>query len=396
MRGGVFICHASEDAETARQIVGALERAGVECWIAPRDIEVGETYTQAILEALKAAPALVLVFSAAADRSPHVVRELETAVGSATRIVPVRLEAVEPSPSLRYFIGTAQWLDVAGRAQAEWEAELVAALRRTVAGQRDSAYAAGEPAAAATQVGVGADRPRSRRVAVVAAIGVAVVVVLGVGLGVKVLGSDDSSDSARDEPTATPTPSESTGTPTAPAESVLVAEESFQDGPGPFGVGDLPVNDGVMTREVRRGAYRVGVSGIGAGWDSWNFVELAAISDLWSVTTRVARADGFCGVMVGDGVTTYTAVVNGAGTIAGIDRHVGGRTPQERQFPIEPAGSGPITLSRDGDVLVLSSGQRRVAVVEAVDLGPITEAGLDTVGDTATCEFDGFSVAHAK
>ena len=138
MRGGVFICHASEDAETARQLVGALERAGVECWIAPRDIEVGETYTQAILEALKAAPALVLVFSAAADRSPHVVRELETAVGSATRIVPVRLEAVEPSPSLRYFIGTAQWLDVAGRAQAEWESELVAALRRTVAGQRDS------------------------------------------------------------------------------------------------------------------------------------------------------------------------------------------------------------------------------------------------------------------
>ena len=145
MRGGVFICHASEDAETARQIVGALESAGVGCWIAPRDIEVGESYTQAILEALKAAPALVLVFSAAADRSPHVVRELETAVGSATRIVPVRLEDIEPSPSLRYFIGTAQWLDVSGRVQAEWEAELVAALRRTVAGQRDTAYAAGEP-----------------------------------------------------------------------------------------------------------------------------------------------------------------------------------------------------------------------------------------------------------
>ena len=45
---------------------------------------------------------------------------------------------------------------------------------------------------------------------------------------------------------------------------------------------------------------------------------------------------------------------------------------------------------------MLSSGQRRVAVVEAVDLGPITQAGLDTVGDTATCEFDDFSVAHAK
>ena len=158
MRGGVFICHASEDAETARQIVGALESAGVGCWIAPRDIEVGETYTQAILEALKAAPALVLVFSAAADRSPHVVRELETAVGSATRIVPVRLEAVEPSPSLRYFIGTAQWLDVSGRVQAEWEAELVAALRRTVAGQRDTRVRRRRAPPPRTQVGAGADR----------------------------------------------------------------------------------------------------------------------------------------------------------------------------------------------------------------------------------------------
>src|SRR5262245_2710949 len=100
MRGGVFICHASDDAGMAQRAVAVLEAAGVPCWIAPRDIDAGENYTQAILDALAGAPAIVLVFSAATNDSPHVTRELEIAVGSGKRIIPVRLEEVEPSPAL--------------------------------------------------------------------------------------------------------------------------------------------------------------------------------------------------------------------------------------------------------------------------------------------------------
>ena len=115
----------------AQRAVAALEAAGVPCWIAPRDIDAGENYTQAILEALDAARAIVLVFSSATNESPHVARELETAVGSGRPIIPVRLEQVEPSPSLRYFIGTSQWLDVAGAAD-DWSPTLVRAVRRAI------------------------------------------------------------------------------------------------------------------------------------------------------------------------------------------------------------------------------------------------------------------------
>src|SRR4051812_7763041 len=131
MRGGVFICHASRDAAMAQRAVEALEAAGVHCWIAPRDIDAGENYTQAILDGLEAAPAVVLVFSSATNESPHVARALEIAVGSGRRIVPVRLEAVEPSGSLRYFIGTSQWLE-ATAPDADWSAALVQAVRRAV------------------------------------------------------------------------------------------------------------------------------------------------------------------------------------------------------------------------------------------------------------------------
>src|SRR3954447_2471305 len=141
MRGGVFVCHASDDARTAQRAVAALEAAGIPCWIAPRDIEAGETYTQAILDGLDAAPAIILIFSSATNESPHVARELEAAVGSDRRIIPVRLEEVEPSRSLRYLIGTAQWLHASGAAESAWPPSLVGAVRRAI-GRREPGPAA--------------------------------------------------------------------------------------------------------------------------------------------------------------------------------------------------------------------------------------------------------------
>ena len=126
----MFVCHASEDAAVARRLVEVLEAAGVPCWIAPRDISPGSEYTQAILDGLAAAPALLLVFSRAANLSPHVRRELEVAVATDTRLFPLRLEDVEPSASLRYFIGTWQWLDTVGTDRATWERALVTGVQR--------------------------------------------------------------------------------------------------------------------------------------------------------------------------------------------------------------------------------------------------------------------------
>ena len=141
----------------AQRVVAALEAAGVPCWIAPRDIDPGESYAQAILDGLEAAPAMVLVFSAATNESPHVIRELESAVGSGTPIVPVRLEAVEPSRDLRYFIGTSQWLETGGDAAEQWESPLVRAVRRAV-GQ--GGHRPPPPDPRATERAAGHDRSR--------------------------------------------------------------------------------------------------------------------------------------------------------------------------------------------------------------------------------------------
>ena len=182
----------------AQRAVAALEAAGVPCWIAPRDIDAGENYTQAILEALDAARAIVLVFSSATNESPHVARELETAVGSGRPIIPVRLEQVEPSPSLRYFIGTSQWLDVGGSAD-DWSPTLVRAVRRAIGQdtgptpvvQATAPVAPAAPAPAPTSGG-------GRRAALAGA-GLVAAVAVAVALTIALTGDDDPKDTAEDD-----------------------------------------------------------------------------------------------------------------------------------------------------------------------------------------------------
>jgi hypothetical protein len=75
----VFISYASQDVAVADAIVGTLERHGVACWIAPRDVKPGAVYADAIVRAIAAAPALVLVLSQNSVASSHVGKEIERA-----------------------------------------------------------------------------------------------------------------------------------------------------------------------------------------------------------------------------------------------------------------------------------------------------------------------------
>jgi hypothetical protein len=192
--GRAFVCHASEDAAAAQLIVASLEAAGVPCWVAPRDIAPGSNYAAAILDALDEASLLVLAFSKATNSSPHVQRELERATDRSLPILPVDLDGGAPSRTLRYFIGTAQWLEAAGRPAAAWTATLAdAAAGLLASGSASAAPAPGHdswapaPAVAAAAPADGSagavdDRgaPRRRWTTVLA--GAAIAVVVGAGV----------------------------------------------------------------------------------------------------------------------------------------------------------------------------------------------------------------------
>jgi hypothetical protein len=111
MAHDVFISYAHKDKPTGDAVCATLEGRGIRCWMAPRDVLPGVIYSAAIVEAIHASRVFVLVFSAEANISPHVMRELERAVTSGIAVLPLRIEDVPLSPSMEYFISTPHWLD---------------------------------------------------------------------------------------------------------------------------------------------------------------------------------------------------------------------------------------------------------------------------------------------
>ena len=81
----VFICYSQPDHEAAHELVGRLEANGVQCWIAPRNVDPGEDFAAAIVRAIYKARVMVLVFSASSSSSPNVRREVMVAVGQDVR-----------------------------------------------------------------------------------------------------------------------------------------------------------------------------------------------------------------------------------------------------------------------------------------------------------------------
>jgi formylglycine-generating enzyme required for sulfatase activity len=111
MSHDVFISYSSKDKNVADAVCAVLERNGIRCWIAPRDVTPGMVWSSAIVGAIHGATVVVLVFSGAANTSPQIEREVERAISKSIPIIPFRIEEVRPTNSLEYFISASHWLD---------------------------------------------------------------------------------------------------------------------------------------------------------------------------------------------------------------------------------------------------------------------------------------------
>ena len=125
----VFISYASQDAAVANAVVAALERHGLSCWIAPRDVTPGALYADEIIRSINGAKGLVIVLSASAIASPHVGKEVGRASSKRRPIITFKTDTAPLTTALEYFLSESQWVDVGADGTEAAFAKLITAVR---------------------------------------------------------------------------------------------------------------------------------------------------------------------------------------------------------------------------------------------------------------------------
>lgn len=177
----IFVSYSSHDREVAVRVCKSLEKAGLHCWIAPRDIAPGANWGGSIAEAIDDAVAMVLVFSRNADNSDQIKKELVLAGDAHKVVIPARVEDLLPiDPSFRYELSSRQWIDLFD----DWEAGITRIVER-VQQIMPPPVPTDAPSPAPSPASISASAPATRligkrRVSLYAAVAVAVAA-LGAG-----------------------------------------------------------------------------------------------------------------------------------------------------------------------------------------------------------------------
>jgi hypothetical protein len=107
----LFVSHVSEDRAEAMEIVAALERRNIFCWIAPRDVQPGHPFDNEISAAIDGCRAMLLVFSDHCNESEYIRREVTVAGESHKLVIPFRIENAQPKHGLRVRLADLHWID---------------------------------------------------------------------------------------------------------------------------------------------------------------------------------------------------------------------------------------------------------------------------------------------
>ena len=104
----IFISYSSNDLQQAETVRNVLEKNGLSCWMAPRDIPGGSNYTKEIPIAIRNCKVFVLVLSESAQSSHWVLKELDSAVNCGKVILPFMLEDCSLNDEFNFLLTGAQ------------------------------------------------------------------------------------------------------------------------------------------------------------------------------------------------------------------------------------------------------------------------------------------------
>jgi TolB-like protein/Tfp pilus assembly protein PilF len=164
-----FVSYANQDMAVADAVCANLERHGVSCWIAPRDVVPGALYADSIVRAINGTKLMVLVLSRHSLASPHVSKEIERASSKRRPIIALRIDTAPLTPALEYFLSESQWVDATIGGLDAALTKLSEAIRFSLLAPAQPGAMPAQPGAApapgapATRADLGAVAPAKRR-----------------------------------------------------------------------------------------------------------------------------------------------------------------------------------------------------------------------------------------
>jgi hypothetical protein len=159
-----FISYSHVDKATADATCAMLERDGIRCWIAPRDIVPGVEWGAAIIRAIDQCRVMVLIFSSNANNSKQIRREVERAVNAGVTIIPVRIEDATPTDAMAYFMSTVHWLDAMSGPLESHLQRLAGTIKTLLSAAPASPAPVAQPTARTpVEAAIAADTPPARR-----------------------------------------------------------------------------------------------------------------------------------------------------------------------------------------------------------------------------------------
>lgn len=107
----VYICCSTKDAEIAKDICGYLEANGIRCWIANRDIGIGELWAEKIREAIRNSSVFMILCSAHCYHSSECSNELGLASNLLKPILAIMLDKAEMEAEFLYYLRPQNGID---------------------------------------------------------------------------------------------------------------------------------------------------------------------------------------------------------------------------------------------------------------------------------------------
>lgn len=109
MQYDVFISHSSADLAVSEKLYEYLEENGIKCWIDTKNVT--GLYARSIIEGIKQSQIMVVIFSRHSNVSPHVENEVDNAFNERKVIIPFRIEDIEMSDVLKYYLRKSHYVD---------------------------------------------------------------------------------------------------------------------------------------------------------------------------------------------------------------------------------------------------------------------------------------------